>query len=183
MPARVWGRGSAPLRGLLVPLASPAAAASAVQRVIRRGDPRLALMGMAVTFHFGGGDHPDRAESRGVQAAALNLPQERVAVQPQFRRRLRDGQLSVVVPPARRDGWTTTLRHTLTPSGGRLPGDLWDEYRCECATRDRLHLPEMSLAEFRGMRDWTDQFEEQEDDDHGITESLDTPPYDYSGRR
>mgnify|MGYP001217605208 CR=1 FL=1 len=85
--------------------------------------------------------------------------------------------------PARRDGWTAMLRHTLVPSGGRLPGDVWDEYRCECATRVRLHLPDVSLAEFLDMRDWTDQFEEQEDEDHGIIESLDTPPYGRSGMR
>jgi hypothetical protein len=85
--------------------------------------------------------------------------------------------------PARRGGWTATLRHTLIPSGGRLPGDVWDEYRFECATRVRLHLSEVSLAEFRDLRDWTDCNEEHEDDDHGITESLDTPPYGRSGRR
>ena len=65
-------------------------------------------------------------------------------------------QMSTAMHPVRRDGWTATLRHTLIPSGGRLPGDLWEEYRCECATRVRLHLPEVSLAEFRDMRDWTD---------------------------
>ena len=92
-------------------------------------------------------------------------------------------QMSTAMHPVRRDGWTATLRHTLIPSGGRLPGDLWEEYRCECATRVRLHLPEVSLAEFRDMRDWTDQFEEYEDDDHWITESLDTPPYGRSGGR
>ncbi|GEM_PF-2213878 len=85
--------------------------------------------------------------------------------------------LSLTTLPARREGWTATLRHTLVPSGGRLPGDLWDEYRFECATRDRLHLPEVSLTEFRDMRDWTDCIEEQEDDDHWITEpNTDAPP-------
>ncbi len=78
-------------------------------------------------------------------------------------------QMSFATFPARRDGWTAMLRHTLVPSGGRLPGDVWDEYRCECATRVRLHLPDVSLAEFRAMRDWTDCMKEQEDDDHGIT--------------
>ncbi|MCA1665981.1 MAG: hypothetical protein LC793_00950 [Thermomicrobia bacterium] len=92
-------------------------------------------------------------------------------------------QMSSVTPPARREGWTATLRHTLTPSSGRLPGDVWEEYRCECAARVRLHLPEVSLAEFRDMRDWTDCMKEHEDDDHGITESLDTPPYGRSGGR
>ncbi len=68
---------------------------------------------------------------------------------------------------------------TLTPAGRRLPDDLWDEFRFECATRDRLHLPEVSLAEFRDMRDWTDCIEEQEDDnDNGITApDTDAPPY------
>ncbi|MDQ2785181.1 MAG: hypothetical protein M3Y58_09300 [Chloroflexota bacterium] len=69
-------------------------------------------------------------------------------------------QMSSVTPPARRGGWTATLRHTLVPSGGRLPGDLWDEYRFECATRDRLHLPDVSLTEFRDMRDGTDCMKE-----------------------
>jgi hypothetical protein len=91
--------------------------------------------------------------------------------------------LSSALLPARREGWTATLRHTPVPSGGRLPGDVWDEYRFECATRERLHLPEVSLAEFRDMRDWTDCNEEQEDDDDGITESLDTPPYGRIGMR
>ena len=91
-------------------------------------------------------------------------------------------QMSSAMLPTRRDGWTATLRHTLTPAGGRLPGDLWDEYRCECAARDRLHLPEVSLAEFRDLRDWTDCIEEQEDDDHRITESLNTPPYGCIGK-
>ena len=84
--------------------------------------------------------------------------------------------------PTRREGWTAMLRHTLIPSGGRLPGDVWNEYRFECATRDRLHLPEMSLAEFRAMRDWIDCSEEQENDDEGIIESLDAPPYGWIGK-
>lgn len=91
--------------------------------------------------------------------------------------------MSSVMHPAQRDGWTATLRHTLTPSSGRLSGDVWEEYRFECATRDRLHLPDVSLAEFRAMRDWSDCIEEQENDDHGITESLDTPPYGRIGMR
>jgi len=79
---------------------------------------------------------------------------------------------------AHRGGWTATLRHTLTPSSGPLPGDLWDEYRFECEIRDRLHLPAVSLAEFRDMRDWTNGIEEQEDDDNGITApDTDAPPY------
>lgn len=74
--------------------------------------------------------------------------------------------------------WVATQRHTFTPSGRRLPGDLWDEYRFECTTRDRLQLPEVSLSEFRDMRDWTDQIEEQEDEDDWITAAdTDTPPY------
>ncbi len=80
--------------------------------------------------------------------------------------------------PAEGGGWVATLRHALTPAGRRLPGALWDEYRYECATRDRLQLPEVSRAEFRDMRDWTDQIEEQEDDDNGITApDTDAPPY------
>jgi hypothetical protein len=83
-----------------------------------------------------------------------------------------------VACPADGGGWVATRRHTFTPSGRRLPGDLWDEYRFECATRDRLHLPEVSLSEFRDMRDWTDCIEEQEDDDDWITElDTDAPPY------
>jgi len=81
--------------------------------------------------------------------------------------------------PAEGGGWVATLRHTLTPSGRRLPGDLWDEYRCEYATRDRLRLPAVSLTEFQDMRDWTNGIEEQEDDDdNGITApDTDAPPY------
>jgi len=87
-------------------------------------------------------------------------------------------QRSLTMHPTSRGGWPATLRHTLTPSGRRLPGDLWDEYRCECATRDRLHLSAVSLAEFRDMGDWTDRIEEQEDDDNGITApGTDAPPY------
>lgn len=70
-------------------------------------------------------------------------------------------------------------KQTLTPAG-RLPDDLWDEYRFECATRDRLRLPAVGLAEFRDMRDWADQIEEHEedDDDNRITEpDTDAPPY------
>ncbi len=79
---------------------------------------------------------------------------------------------------AHRGEWTATLRHTLTPSAKRSPDDLWDEYRFECETRDRLRLPEVSLAEFRDMRDWTDCIEEQEDDDDWIIEpDTGTPPY------
>ncbi|MDQ2787785.1 MAG: hypothetical protein M3Y58_22580 [Chloroflexota bacterium] len=79
---------------------------------------------------------------------------------------------------AHRGGWTATRRHTLTPSAKRLPDDVWDEYRFECETRDRLHLPEVSLAEFRDLRDWNDYIEEQEDDDNRITEpDTDSPLY------
>ena len=88
-------------------------------------------------------------------------------------------QMSVPMPPARRDGWTAMLRHTLVPSGGRLPGDVWDEYRCECDTRLRLHLPDVGLAEFRDLRNWTDCIKENDDDDdNGITEpDTNAPPY------
>ncbi len=93
-------------------------------------------------------------------------------------------QVSFAALPVRRDGWTARLRHTLVPSGGRLPGDMWDEYCFESETRDRLHLPKVSLAEFRDLRDWTDCIEEQEDDDNWITEpNTDAPPYGCIGKR
>jgi len=86
--------------------------------------------------------------------------------------------IPLTMHPTSRSGWLARLRHTFTPSSERLPGDLWNEYRCECATRDRLHLPDVSLTEFRDMRDWTDRIEEQEDDDNGITApDTDAPPY------
>jgi len=92
-------------------------------------------------------------------------------------------QMSFAMLPTRRDGWTATLRHTLVPSGGRLPGDVWDEYRFESETRVRLHLPDVSLTEFRAMRDWTDCMKEQEDDDHWITApNTDAPPYGCIGK-
>ncbi len=68
----------------------------------------------------------------------------------------KQGQTPVSAFVAHRGGWTVRRRHTLTPAAKRLSDDLWGEYRCECATRDRLRLPEVSLAEFRDMRDWTD---------------------------
>jgi len=87
-------------------------------------------------------------------------------------------QVPVPAFAAHRGGRPATLRHTLTPSSGPLPGDLWDEYRFECATRDRLRLPAVSLTEFQDMRDWTNGIEEQEDDDNRITElDTDAPPY------
>jgi hypothetical protein len=80
--------------------------------------------------------------------------------------------------PTDGSGWVATQRHTLAPSGRRLPDDLWDEYRFECATRDRMQLPEVSLAEFRDLRDWTDQIEETDDD--WITEpDTEAPPYGH----
>ena len=92
-------------------------------------------------------------------------------------------QMSAATHLARRVGLTATLRHTLVPSGGRLPGDLWDEYRCECATRGRLHLPEVSLAEFRDMRDWTDCMKENHNEDDWITApNPDATPYGYIGK-
>jgi len=84
--------------------------------------------------------------------------------------------------PVDRGGWVARHRHTFTPSGRRLPGDLWEEYRCECATRERLHLPDVSLAEFRDMRDWTDCIEEQEDDDWITQPDTDAPPYGCIGK-
>ncbi len=90
----------------------------------------------------------------------------------------KQGQMSVPAFAAHRDGWTATLRHTLTPAAKRLSDDVWDEYRFECETRDRLRLPDVSRAEFRDMRDWTDWIEEQEDDDNRITApDTDAPPY------
>jgi len=87
-------------------------------------------------------------------------------------------QMSVLAFAAHRGGWTATLRHTLTPAGKRLPDDVWDEYRFECETRDRLHLPDVSRAEFRDLRDWTDGFKENDDDDDWITApDTDAPPY------
>jgi hypothetical protein len=80
--------------------------------------------------------------------------------------------------PTDGSGWVATQRHTLAPSGRRLPDDLWDEYRFECATRDRMQLPEVSLAEFRDMRDWTDQIEET-DDDWIAEPDTDAPPYGH----
>ncbi len=80
--------------------------------------------------------------------------------------------------PAEGGGWVAMQRHTLIPAGKRLPDDVWDEYRFEYATRDRLQLPAVSLSEFRDMRDWTDQIEEQEDEDDWITApDTDAPPY------
>jgi len=45
-----------------------------------------------------------------------------------------------------------------------MPDDEWNEYRLECATRQRLQLPDVSLVEFADMRDWTDGVEETDDD-------------------
>ncbi len=87
-------------------------------------------------------------------------------------------QMSVPAFAAHRGGWTETRRHTLTPPGKRLPDDFWDEYRFECETRDCLHLPEVNLTEFRDLRDWTDGFKENDDDDDWITApDTDAPPY------
>ena len=58
----------------------------------------------------------------------------------------------------------------------RLPDDLWGEYRLECAMREQCQLPEMSLAEFRDVRDWADGIEENDDDNDGIVHP-DVPPY------
>ncbi|MHB8646198.1 MAG: hypothetical protein ACYDAR_10470 [Thermomicrobiales bacterium] len=91
---------------------------------------------------------------------------------------------SIDAYPADRGVWIATQRHTFTPSGRRLSGDLWDEYRFECESRDRLQLPEVSLAEFRDMRDWSDRIEEQKDDDDWITEpNTDAPPYGIATTR
>jgi len=87
-------------------------------------------------------------------------------------------QRSLTMHPTTRSEWPVTLRHTFTPSSRRLPGDLWGEYRFECETRDRMQLPEVSLAEFRDMRDWTDGCKENDDDDDWITApDIDAPPY------
>lgn len=58
----------------------------------------------------------------------------------------------------------------------RLPDDLWGEYRLECAMREQFHLPDVSLAEFRDLRDWVDGIEETDDDDDWIAHP-DVPPY------
>ena len=87
-------------------------------------------------------------------------------------------QRSLTMHLTGRDGWPATLRHTLTPSNGRLPGDLWDEYRFECATRDRLRLSVVSLTEFRDLRNWIDGREENDDDDWITAPDTDAPPYD-----
>jgi hypothetical protein len=50
--------------------------------------------------------------------------------------------------------------HTLTPSNRRLCDDLWDEYRLECAFREREGLPSVSLSDFGVMRDWADWMDE-----------------------
>jgi len=89
-------------------------------------------------------------------------------------------QMSVLAFAAHRAGWTATLRHTLTPAGKRLPEDFWDEYRFECETRDRLHLPEVNPTEFRDLRDWTDGCKENDDDDDDdwiTAPDTDAPPY------
>jgi len=79
---------------------------------------------------------------------------------------------------AHRGGWTATRRHTLTPAAKRLPDDVWDEYRFECATRDRLRLSVVSLTEFRDLRNWIDGREENDDDDWITAPDTDAPPYD-----
>lgn len=66
--------------------------------------------------------------------------------------------------------------HTRTPSNRRLPDDLWGEYRLECAMREQFHLPDVSLAEFRDLRDWVDGIEETDDDDDWIVHP-DVLPY------
>ncbi len=62
-----------------------------------------------------------------------------------------------------RAGWSAVLRHTPTPSGRRMPDDVWNEYRLECVMRETFALPFVSLMEFADMRDWTDTGEETED--------------------
>jgi len=81
-----------------------------------------------------------------------------------------------------RAGWSAVLRHTPTPSGRRMPDDLWGEYRLECTMRETLALPFVSLMEFADMRDWTDYREENEDGngEHG-TDPL--RPECYAHRR
>jgi len=67
---------------------------------------------------------------------------------------------TVTPVPSLDGGWPARLRHTRTPSGRRLPDDLWDEYRLECQMRETLALPFVRLVEFADMRDWTDGGEE-----------------------
>jgi hypothetical protein len=44
-----------------------------------------------------------------------------------------------------------------------LHDDLWQEYRLECALREREGLPFVSLPEFEAMRDWADRVDESQD--------------------
>ncbi len=46
---------------------------------------------------------------------------------------------------------------TLMPANRRLHDDLWQEYRLECAVREREGLPFVGLPEFAAMRDWADR--------------------------
>jgi len=63
-----------------------------------------------------------------------------------------------------------------TPSGRRLPDDLWAEYRLECQMRETLALPFVSLIEFADMHDWTDN-EEETEDEHRENTTRDHSPY------
>ncbi len=49
------------------------------------------------------------------------------------------------------------------PANRRLLDDLWQEYRLECAVREREGLPFVGLPEFAAMRDWADRVDESQD--------------------
>jgi len=51
----------------------------------------------------------------------------------------------------------------LIPANRRLHDDLWQEYRLECAVREREGLPFVSLPEFAVMRDWADRVDGSQD--------------------
>ncbi len=67
-----------------------------------------------------------------------------------------DAPLARVVSSGRQPSWLHQF-HTLIPSGHRLHDDFWQEYRLECAVREREGLPFVSLPEFAAMRDWADR--------------------------
>jgi len=77
----IGGNGASLARCRFPLLPSPAASAPAVQGMIGRGDALLALMGVSVAFHFGGGDDPHRAEPLGMERTPRDLSQERGAME------------------------------------------------------------------------------------------------------
>ena len=63
-----------------------------MQGMTGRGDALLPLMGVPVTFHFGGGNHPHRTEPLGVQDPARDLSQKRGAMEAETGSGLRNGE-------------------------------------------------------------------------------------------